>query len=329
MPACVCAPHACSIPVEVRRGRVLEMTVSLGDDGPWTWMLCNSTSVLTLVSFLQPLLFLPSAQKKPKNIPMPLALSGLVVPPKVLGNSKVLMTAAPNSEEAEVLVGHFLAWLSAGEKTYPLNNMDKPTFWKLFTKGRAFFLFLEEWVYFTFLWILSKLYFFHYITELGPSFSPCGSISLSLNNESSSPRGNSNLIIHHPPSYRLQGLVRELGAVLGHTALTPTSWSWPLLQFLHRSSPSLFSGQDPTAFWHLYLAGLNSALQTGHEPLPYSPQARHPLLPQPLLCSSSVGWVWPVSKEGDTGTPGSLTSQCHQARMSSGLRKRHCLKIQG
>lgn len=69
-----------------------------------------------------------TSQKKPKNIPMPLALSGLVVPPKVLGNSKILMTAAPNNEEAEVLVGHFLAWLSSGEKTYPLNNTDKPTF---------------------------------------------------------------------------------------------------------------------------------------------------------------------------------------------------------
>lgn len=72
---------------------------------------------------------------------MPLALSGLVVPPKVLGNSKILMTAAPNSEEAEVLVGHFLAWLSSGEKTYSLNNTDKPTFWKFLQKVKTYFSF--------------------------------------------------------------------------------------------------------------------------------------------------------------------------------------------
>lgn len=82
-----------------------------------------------------------TSRKKPKNIPMPLALSGLVVPPKVLGNSKILMTAAPNSKEAEVLVGHFLAWLSSGEKTYSLNNMDKPTFWKFLQKVKTSFSF--------------------------------------------------------------------------------------------------------------------------------------------------------------------------------------------
>lgn len=56
----VCTPHACPIPVEVRRGR------GPGDDYVTRWMMgpepgffAKAVSVLTLASSLQLLLFLP------------------------------------------------------------------------------------------------------------------------------------------------------------------------------------------------------------------------------------------------------------------------------
>lgn len=88
------------------------------------------------------------------------------------------MTAAPNSEEAEVLVGHFLAWLSSGEKTYPLNDTDKPTFWKFLQKVMASFYFWRNESIPLFYGFYQSYIFFHYITELGSSSSPYGSISL-------------------------------------------------------------------------------------------------------------------------------------------------------
>lgn len=48
---------------------------------------------------------------------------------KGLGNSKILRTAAPDTEKAEVWV-EYLTWLSSEEKTYSLYNMDRPTYWK-------------------------------------------------------------------------------------------------------------------------------------------------------------------------------------------------------
>lgn len=140
----------------------------------------------------------------------------------------------------------------------------------LYKKSSFFFFLFGGMSLFHFFMGSIKVTVFHYFTELGSSLPPCGSISSTLNNKSSSPQGNSNLIIHPPPPHRSQGLgswVLFLATQPGHLyhgpGHSPSS--------SHRSSPALFPGQDSTASSLLYLTGPNSALQTVHRILPPGP----------------------------------------------------------
>lgn len=136
-----------------------------------------------------------------------------------------------------------------------------------------------------------KVIFFHYITERGSSSSPYGSISLSLNNKSSSPQGNSNLIIHHPPSYRPQGL--------GSWVLFLPTQSWHPHPGPGHSSSSSIALAPPSSLvrtpLHPYICtqhyrqDMNHFLQSLPKSLHYSAKARPPLLLQQLLHCSSVG----------------------------------------
>lgn len=166
----------------------------------------------------------------------------------------------------------------------------------LYKKSSFFFFLFGGMSLFHFFMGSIKVTVFHYFTELGSSLPPCGSISSTLNNKSSSPQGNSNLIIHPPPPHRSQGLgswVLFLATQPGHLyhgpGHSPSS--------SHRSSPALFPGQDSTASSLLYLTGPNSALQTVHRRLPPGPSKitsllskgkAPPILPQELLHSSIV-----------------------------------------